>query len=111
MDPQIQSARFGDPEPAATTVEILIFSSKQPECEYEEIGLVSGRQRGFWTTLENVLEKMRERAREMGGHAIVGLGTSEVVTGGTETAGSVSLNTTGRLAGTVVRFTDPSCRR
>lgn len=112
--PSIQSARFtpGVAPPArAGAGEVLVFSTRLPECAFEEIGLVTGKPRGFWTSLETVLENMRERAREMGGDAIVGLGTSEVVTGASQAGGSVSLQTADRLAGTVVRFEDADCRR
>jgi hypothetical protein len=109
--PAIQSANFSTPAPEPTTAEILLYSTKLPECPYEEVGLISGRSRVFWTSQEAVLAHMRERAREMGGDAIVGLGTSEVVTGGTHVAGTVNVNSANRMAGTVVRFTDPDCRR
>lgn len=108
--PAIQSTRFRDTVPEPTTGEILLYSLKLPECPYDELGLISGKRRGFLTSLDDVLERMRERVREMGGHAIVGLGASEVVTGASGVGQAVTVDTTDRLAGTVIRFTDPDCR-
>ena len=109
--PSIQSARFQDVSPGPSADRILLFSSKLPECPYEEVGLITGKSRGFWTSLESVLEGMRDHARDMGGDAIVGLGTSEVVTGGSQAGNSVNVHTADRLTGTVVRFSDPDCRQ
>jgi hypothetical protein len=109
--PSIQSTRFMAARPEPTSGEILLYSTKLPECPYDEVGLISGKRRNFWVSMEDVLEEMKVRAREMGGHAIVGIGSGEVVTGATQSGNAVSLDTTELLTGTVVRFPEAQCRR
>lgn len=108
--PAIEAVPFTDTRAEPTTGEVLLFSSKVPDCAYDELGLITGHRRGFFTSLDDVLAKMRERVRAMGGHAIVGLGSSEVVTGASQIGGSVTVDTNDRLAGTVIRFRDADCR-
>jgi hypothetical protein len=109
--PSVQATRFSQLPPRPTDQEVLLYSTKIPECPYDEIGLVSGKPRTPWTSGDRVLAAVRARALELGGDAIVGLGQVRRVTGGTAVGESVSLDTTTDLTGTIVRFTDPDCRR
>lgn len=109
--PAVQSARFGEFSPRPSDHEVRLYSTKVPECPYEEVALVTGKARTPWTSTDRVLAAVRSRALELGGDAIVGLGQVRRVTGGTAVGESVSLDTTTDLSGTVVRFTDPDCRQ
>lgn len=107
--PSIDSARFtGAPAPQTRTAEVQVFSAKLPECEFEELGIVTGKRRMVWTSLDEVLAALRVRAREMGGDAIVRLGAAESVQAGVYEGGA-NVNTAPSLTGTVIRFTDPGC--
>jgi hypothetical protein len=107
--PSIDSARFnGAPRPQPRTAEVQIFSAKLPECAFEELGIVTGKRRVSWTSLDEVLEALRVRAREMGGDAIVRLGASEAVEAGVYQGGA-NVGTVPSLSGTVIRFSNPGC--
>lgn len=109
--PSVDSTRFSDMTPRPPGHEIRLYSTLVPECPYEEVGLVTGTKKVPWTSGDEVLAAIRVRAREMGGDAIVGLGQTRRVTGGTAVGESVSLDSKTELSGTVVRFTEPECRR
>ena len=107
--PKIMSARLTG-LPAQPDGNVALYSTKRPECPYDEIGLITGNRRHAWTSLDDVLAAMRTRALTMGGDAIVGLATGEEVSGsGAE--GVVNIDTSISLKGTVVRFTDRRCRK
>jgi hypothetical protein len=108
--PQVRSVRFdGAAEPRPDTHPIRIYSSRVPDCPYEEMGLVRAREApaAIGTSMEALLEAMRVRARRMGGDAIVGIAQAGTPDG--SPASGVSLNASDGLSGTVVRFTDPAC--
>lgn len=107
--PAISSAFFKQAPARPANSQILLYSTKVPSCPYEEIGVVKGRRRTP-ASLQDVLAAMMQRAREMGGDAIVGLGQGRVVTGATAVDNVASVDVSDGLAGTVIRFTDPSCR-
>ena len=64
-------------------------------------------------SLEDLLTAMRNRARAMGGDAIIGLSATETLDGAVlvpSTSGSVaSISSSSLYTGTVVHFTDPTC--
>lgn len=107
--PTIKSARFTSAPARPDTTEIELYSAKLPECPFDELGIVSGKSEFFWNSMEDILDGMKSRARAMGGDAIVGVGSAEVVNGGTSYGNSVSISTSAGLSGTVVRFSDPDC--
>ncbi len=107
--PAISSALFKQAAPLPPDSEVRLYSTKAPSCPYEEIGVVKGRRRAP-ASLQDVLTAMKRRAREMGGDGIVGLGQGRTVTGATVVGDVASLDVSDGLAGTVIRFTDPSCR-
>jgi hypothetical protein len=91
---------IGEPH-APDASEILVFSAKLPECPFEEIALISaeGAQSLLGTNMDRLLAALKDRAHELGGHAIVGLTersrTEEVGPG---------------LSATAIRFTSSDCR-
>lgn len=71
-----------------------------PECTFEEIGLLTvERGPGPFVSAEKRLRAVKDRARHMGGDAVIGL-TQLPATEGFR----------GGLAGTVVRFNEETCR-
>jgi hypothetical protein len=104
--PHVRSVPFGSFPSQPPDHEVSLYSTKMPECPYEEVGLVSGERRGLGASDEQVLAAVIRQARKMGGDAIVGIGQVRHVSGGGQ---SVSVDTM-PLSGTVVRFTDPHCR-
>ena len=108
--PHIQSARLTDRYFQPDGGEITVFSTKRPECPYDEIALITGGRRSSWNSLDDILAAMRVRARELGGDAIVGLGSGEELEG-SGGDGVVNLSSEIRLKGTVARFSDRNCRK
>ena len=106
--PAVRSTAFETYPPRSADHPIRVYSTKTPECPYEEVGLVSARQQNRLTvTMEDILEALKARAREMGGDAVVG------VSQGTEPQGGAVGEISGEpvIAGTVIRFTQADCTR
>jgi len=51
--------------------QIEVFSSKQPDREYEELGVIEGEGSMGHDTLEKILPKMKQEACKAGGDAII----------------------------------------
>lgn len=109
--PAVRATSFVRLPPQAPDHPIRIYRSMKPECPVEEIGLVSSRQRNKLISMDAVLEALRKRAREMGGDAVVDLAETNEAQGAVATGRSVAVDRDPVLSGTVVRFTDPDCRR
>lgn len=103
---------------------IRIFRGTLPPCAYEEVGLLVWERRSPWHGLEDAVEDMRRRARELGGDAIVGFQLGEQTNGFTtstqvhaDTAGNVHTTSTGSVnrtrfaTGTVIRYLEAACGR
>lgn len=87
---------------------IRIYSTQKPDCRYEEVGLVSARRRFAWlVSMSEVLEALKQRARAMGGDAVLGVSERSEVSGGGQDLATVSSEPV--LSGTVVRFTENGC--
>ena len=95
--PQPRVTMIGQPHPP-DAAEILVFSAKLPTCPFEEIALISAESSG-WTNMDQTLTALKQRAHQLGGHAIVGLTDRP----GTEEEGP-------SLSGTIIRFTSSECR-
>ncbi len=96
------------PQPADH--EILLFSAKVPSCPFDELGLVSVEEGYGGSSDGKLLVALQRQARRMGGDAVVKL-THGRLSSDVTVAGS-SFNTTSTLlSGTVIRFTDASCRK
>jgi hypothetical protein len=101
--PSVHSARFVEAAPVAPDHEIRLFSTRAPTCPYDEIGLVVVRPASGFTSLQSMLDHMKQRAREMGGDAIVALTPQQ----GADAGGEAGSRTT--LSGTVVRLRGRDC--
>jgi hypothetical protein len=99
--PQMRTTMIGQPRaPDTAAADILVFSARVPECPFEEIALVSARQgKNPGTDMDDLLTALRQRAHELGGHAVLGL---------TERPPTKAEGPS--LSGTVIRFTG-DCRR
>lgn len=104
--PAVSSGKFSSQPFPPSTGEIALYSTKVPTCAYDEIGLVHVKRRHGFTDLQDLIDAMRERAREMGGNAIVGVGLAARVEGSSD-----SINLDRDVSGTVIRFQQPDCMR
>ena len=89
---------------------IVLYSNKAPECPYEEIGIVTSRQRNKFISMQEVTESLRQEARKMGGDAVIGLTLSEQHMGAVVTGSSIAVDHDPVLKGTVIRWTKKDCR-
>jgi hypothetical protein len=106
--PEVRRVWFADrPTPRPASHPIQIYSTRAPECPYDEVGLVQARSITPATPMQEVLEAMRRGAREMGGDAVI----LRQVEGAASSESSGGLHPSTGLGGTVIRFSDPDCRR
>jgi len=80
---------------------IEVFSSKQPDREYEELGVIEGEGSLSHDTLEKILPKMKKEACKAGGDAII-LTSRRKSSDIFDDSGDDQLNVTA----TVIRWTD-----
>ena len=66
-----------DARPDACSIEV--FSSKQPERKYDELGLIEGEGSFGADTLEKILPKMKREACRAGGDAIILMASQKAV--------------------------------
>jgi hypothetical protein len=100
--PRVTGQVYGDPHPALPPdAEVQLFSVRVPECPFEEIALVSVFPQVRFllpAPKREVFEALQQRARELGGNAVVGM---------TEVQAEEGSGLRDGVKGTVVRFTDP----
>lgn len=90
---------------------IPFYQSVRPRCAYDELALVVVRPRAFWTSPDELVNRLRERARSLGGDAVIAVKSVRTVEGASlDGAGSVELDHRPTLSGTVVRYRDVECR-
>lgn len=114
----VDSAVFVSAPPVPAEEDVRIYRAQLPSCPFDELGLVTWRPVHSWAKLQSGVEKMRARAREMGGQAIIGFSMGERANGTTTTIVSDSstvsvgsrMETETRVSGTVIRFRDADCR-
>lgn len=101
--PRVRTTMIGQPmAPTPDQSEILVFSASLPDCPFEEIALISARMGEFEKPglgMDGLLAALKDRARELGGHAVVGLTDHPR----TKAEGP-------SLSGTAVRFTSSDCQ-
>lgn len=96
--------------PRPADFRIRMYSTERPRCPFEELGTVRSRKPGFWVSMEDVAESVRDVARELGGDAIIGVTSATQLNGGTVIGSTVSIDTDPVLSGTVIRFKEDDCR-
>lgn len=107
--PAVSSAPFVSRAPRPPDHEIRLYSTRLPTCPYEEVGLIQAKRRDQFirhSSLEGVLNAVQQRARAMGGDAVVALGQTQTTEGGVVVAGPVSPAGSEGLAVAVIRFTE-----
>jgi uncharacterized protein YbjQ (UPF0145 family) len=87
-----------------------MYGESAPQCPYDEVGTVTASKRAFVTD-DQLTEALRQRAREMGGDAIINVGGAREVSGAVVSGNVVEVAHRTSLSGTVIRFRDPSCMR
>ena len=100
--PVVRSTSLGTTyPPRPPESQLLTFSVRTPECGFEEIGLITVEKENSlnFIKVDDPLLALKERARRMGGDAVIGL-TQLPSTDGFY----------GGLRATVIRFTEDSCR-
>jgi len=113
----VDSATFADRDPRPADAEVRVFRSQQPACRFEEVGMVTWTPMTGLASLDDGVRAMRERAREMGGDAIIDFtygvhstGTSTSVSGDSSSVQATSsVVTEERASGTVVRYLEDGC--
>lgn len=113
----IQSATFSTHPPRPDGAAVRVFAGQEPVCDYEEIGLVMWAPQHALHDLEDGVRRLRDRAREMGGDAIidfrVGSRESGVVTrisgDSTSTTARTTIQRQTGAGGTVVRWIGDGC--
>ena len=80
---------------------IKVFSSKQPERGYEELGILEGEGSLGADTLEKILPKMKREACRAGGDAIILMASQKAVKVWDDTSDEKL-----HVTGTVVRWTE-----
>jgi len=89
---------------------VRMFSTERPQCPFDEIGTVSA-EGGSLLSSEKIVQGLQDRARAMGGDAIIGVTQGSRSQTSTYAPGRVTTGSMTTLTGTVIRFTDPSCTR
>lgn len=115
----IDSAVFMNAQPLPPDADVRIHRTTVPDCPYDELGLITWRPMHGFQKLQTGVDRMRDRAREMGGHAIIGFSIGERQNGTTTTINSdstsvvigSSVDTETTVSGTVVRYRDGGCPR
>ena len=104
--PGVRATSFGSFFPRPDDHPIQVYRSTIPECQFEEVGIVSSRRENSFISMDKVLEALRIKARELGGDAVIGV--SE-----TNEARNVRFGVDNDmvLSGTIIRFTDQDCQR
>jgi hypothetical protein len=102
--PATRATRFAEYAPRPPDHQIQIYRSVFPDRPYEEIGIVSSRQRNKLVSMDSVLQSLKKKAQEMGGDGIIGLSEANEMQGVVGSSGIVDRDPV--LSGTVIRFVD-----
>jgi hypothetical protein len=88
---------------------IRFFETQRPACAYKELGRISASGDMF-SSWGRVVRKVRGKAHDLGGDAVISLHEGRHVTGAVLSRTQVSTTEDRSLSGIVIRFTNPSCR-
>jgi hypothetical protein len=91
---------------------ITVFMTKAPECPYEELGIVTVSEGAFAGGADTYVLAMKDRARKMGGDALLGYKQGSRTSGAVAVApGVVGVANEEVHSATVIRFRDASCQK
>lgn len=104
----VRATPFSPGQYAARPAEapVQMFSTKVPECAYEELGLLRAEPRSGFTRWQSVVDEFLERVRRMGGDGVILRQGVEL-----RASGEGEVVTEEVLSGTVIRFERDECRR
>ena len=88
---------------------IRFFDLQRPSCAFTEVGHVTATGDMF-SSWSRVVRKVRQKAHDLGGDAVVSVHEATHVTGAVLSRTQVSTTESSSLSGTVIRFKDPTCR-
>lgn len=109
--PRIREARFRTYPPRDASHEILVYQTTRPECSFEEVGTITVEKRNAFVSSQEMLDSLRERARRMGGDALLGLAEGNRVAGAAPVGAAIAVANRQTFSSTVIRFADDSCRK
>ncbi len=109
--PTISSSVFIAAPPKPRDHVVAVFMTKAPSCPYEEIGIVTASEGAFAGGVDTYFPAMKDRARKMGGDALLGYKQGSRPSGAVAVApGVVGVANEEVHSATVIRFTDASCQ-
>jgi hypothetical protein len=106
--PAMQTTRLSSTVHPAKPIDapIELFYTKAPTRPYEELGIVSARQRNKFISMDQLTASIRQQAQRMGGDAVIGLSLGDKKMGAVVSGNSVIVDHDPVLQGVVVRWTD-----
>jgi uncharacterized protein YbjQ (UPF0145 family) len=87
-----------------------MYAADRPTCAFEELATVRSRQSSKLVSMNKVTEAVRQRARELGGDAVIGVSEGSEVHGGMVVGSMVSVSDDRVISAVIIRFKDPACR-
>ncbi len=88
---------------------IKLYSDQVPKCPYQEIGVVTSRQRNRFVSMEEVTEALRSEARRMGGDALVKVTLGDKTMGVSKVGNAFIADHDPVLQGTVIKWVQDDC--
>lgn len=89
---------------------IRFYDTQKPTCAYKELGHVTATGDWLFFSWGSVVKKVREKAHDLGGDAVLSLRERTRVDGAVISPNQISTTESHSLSGTVIRFVNPSCR-
>ena len=95
---------------------ITLYLDKEPQCPYQEIGLVTSRQRNKLVSMDTVIESLRKEARKMGGDAVIHITLGDKAIGAVVShqpsfkSSTVIVDHDPIVKGTIIKWLSEDCR-
>ena len=89
---------------------IRFYDTQKPSCAYKELGHVTATGDWLFFSWGSVVKKVREKAHDLGGDAVLSLRERTRVDGAIISPNQISTTESHSLSGTVIRFVNPACR-
>lgn len=106
--PAVRTTKFQHYPAKPAETNIKIYRHKAPQCEFEEIGIVSSRQRNKMISMAEVMASLLSETRRLGGDAIVGLNETNPIH---NVSNEYGVDRDPVLSGTVIRFVNQGCAK
>jgi hypothetical protein len=89
---------------------IRFYDTQKPTCAYKELGHVTATGDWLFSTWGSVVKKVREKAHDLGGDAVLSLRERTRIDGAVISPNQISTTESHSLSGTVIRFVNPACQ-